>query len=213
MTIETSTETPKKNRKRAQSVDPAKGAEWEDAAAKAAEAVVDARQEAMPPRRFEGLLPCKLTDEERLDRMEQLEAAMQHADEIEAARKLASDGAKARHKLQMERVRELRETLRTKTEERNVEQCERFDLRRCTAQVVRTDTGEIVSERALRQHELQPELPLTSGDGQMTLGDATDMTDPEALLRAAQVGEADPADARLDNEPSASDLSDDEDPE
>lgn len=213
MTSETTNEETTKTRRRTAKakVDPAAAAEWQaaqtEADVAAAEAETTAKQEAMPPRRFEGLLPCKLTDDERLERLDELETAMGLADTLEADRKLANDGAKARIKLQMERVRELRETLRTKTEERNVEQCERFDLRRCTAQTIRQDTGEIVSERALRQSELQPDLPMTNGENghgsQMNLGDAdpTDINDAASLLEDARRGEEPtPSNISLDND-------------
>ena len=76
-------------------------------------------------------------------------------------------------------------------------------------------------EEAIGANERQLALPVVSADAeakaaQLSLGDvettdATDTTDPEALLAAAQKGDADPADAPLDNEPSTSDLGDDED--
>jgi hypothetical protein len=84
------------------------------------------------------------------------------------------------------------------------------------------DTGVEVSRRPLTQRERQLELGVDkaldlikpkSDDGQLSLGDVepTDLTNPEALLLAAQQGEQDPADAPLDNEPSSSDLGDDDD--
>lgn len=80
-------------------------------------------------------------------------------------------------------------------------------------------TEEVVLERPMERDERQISLPLVSDEAaakgaQLALGDvATDdvVTDPEALLRAATEGEQDPADATLDNEPSSSDLGDDED--
>jgi hypothetical protein len=190
-------------------------AEWEAAAAEAAETVVAARQDAMPPRRFEEMLPCKLTDEEKIQRGEQLSQALAVVDTITAERKQANDGFKARAELAMERVRELRDAVDSGTEERNVECIESFELRLNCARTVRVDTGEYIRERALKMSELQPELPLSNGENghaQMCLGDVdpTDTTDPEALLRAAQQGDEDPADAPLDNDGSADDLGDDD---
>ena len=82
-------------------------------------------------------------------------------------------------------------------------------------------TNRVMCEEAIGANERQLALPVVSADAeakaaQLSLGDvettdATDTTDPEALLAAAQKGDADPADAPLDNEPSTSDLGDDED--
>lgn len=219
MTTET-TETPKKTRASrkaaAAHVDPAKGAEWEGAAAEAAEAVVEARQAEMPPRRFEEMLPCSLTAAEQIVRGEQLSAALAVVDDIAAERKKANDGFKARTELQMERVRELQKAIDTKAEDRNVECIESFELRLGCARTVRVDTGEYIRERALQTSELQPDLPMTNGangHAQMNLGDVdpADMTDPGALLAAAQRGETDPADQPLDNDGSSEDLGDEDD--
>jgi hypothetical protein len=219
---ETTTEEtkPKRTRKRpAAHVDPDKGAEWEAAQVEAdkaaSEAVADARQEAMPPRRFEGLLPCKLTTEEKAERGHQLSAALGRVDAIAAKRKIANDGFKAETEIEMVTVRAMQKAIDSDEEDRSVEQIERFDLRRCTAQTLRVDTGEVVSERALTSSELQPSLPLTEDGSQMNLGDVEpgDIGDPDALLRAAQAGEDDPADGSLDNDGSSEDLGDDEDDE
>ena len=86
------------------------------------------------------------------------------------------------------------------------------------------DTGVEVSRRPLTQRERQLELGVDkaldlikpTADAQMSLGDveptdATESADPEALLRAAQAGEDDPADKPLDNDGSSEDLGDEDD--
>jgi hypothetical protein len=208
-TNEETIETPKKKRgAKTAAVDPEKGAEWEAAAAEAAEAVTDARQESMPPRRFEELLPCTLTPEELIERGTQLEAALAVVDTITAERKKANDGFKARTELAMERVGELRDAVRTGKEEREVECIESFELRLGCARTVRVDTGEYIRERALRQSELQPELPMQTSLGDV---DPTDMNDPTALLAAARAGEANESEQTLDNDDSDEDSDDGED--
>lgn len=78
-----------------------------------------------------------------------------------------------------------------------------------TVRYVDPITDRVVFERAVRADERQVALPLpTEERGQLALGDVdpSDMTDPEALLRAAAEGEADPADEPLDNDGSSDDL-------
>lgn len=79
-------------------------------------------------------------------------------------------------------------------------------------------TNRVVLDRALFPHERQVALPLVSTEStekskQLALGetgpdDDSAMTDPEALLKAAQTGELDPADAPLDNDGSSQELED-----
>ena len=78
-------------------------------------------------------------------------------------------------------------------------------------------TERVMCEEAMGAHERQLALPVVSQEAaekvaQLSLGDVepTDMTDPEALLRAAAEGEAEPADSSLDNDGSSDDLGDDD---
>lgn len=208
---ETNEETTKTRRRKTAKVDAAKAAEWQsaqtEADAAALESAKDLQQAAMPPRRFEEMLPCALTDAEMIARGEQLSAALSVVDDIASERKKANDGFKARTELQMERVRELQKAIDTKAEERSVECIESFELRLGCARTVRVDTGEYIRERALRSSELQPELPMTNGENghaaQMNLGEAdpTDISDAASLLAGAQRGEEPtPSNVTLDND-------------
>lgn len=65
-----------------------------------------------------------------------------------------------------------------------------------TVRYVDRETGQVMHERAIEDHERQVALPLVSPEAtakaaQLSLGDAdpSDLTDPDALLRAAQEGE------------------------
>lgn len=89
-----------------------------------------------------------------------------------------------------------------------------------TVVYVDPDTGEEVARRALTQSERQLELGVDAAlDALKPTAEvepappaSTDMTDPEKLLEAAQRGDAlDPAAETLDNEPSFSALTDEDD--
>jgi len=88
-----------------------------------------------------------------------------------------------------------------------------------TVVYVDPETGLEVARRALTQSERQLELGVDvalaalkpTAEVDPAPPASSDLTDPEALLAAAQRGEAlDPADKTLDNEPSFSDLGDDD---
>lgn len=168
--------------------------DWADATAEAVNAHVEAEaraaQLAMPPRRFEEVLPCKLTDEELLERGAELAKVLDAIDEIDAEKKAAVDQFKARVQVQEARARELRTAIESKCEERAVECIESFELRLGVARTTRVDTGEQIRERALRSSELQPCLPGTErptatsfeDDIEPSEGDVTVIDDPEAVL-------------------------------
>lgn len=184
---------------------------WADAAAASATAEERAAQLAMPPRRFDEMLPCSLTDEELRERGDELVKVLDTIDEIEAEKKSANDAFKARIQIQESRARELRTAIESKKEDRSVEVIESFELRLGVARTTRTDTGEQIRERALRQSELQPSLPAVDDSPQMNLADAaldetgegeavnadvdseTDITDPQEVLDAERPSDEDVA--------------------
>lgn len=145
---------------------------WQDAAAASAENEARAAALAMPPRRFDEVLPCALTDEELRERADELVKVLDTIDDIEAEKKSANDQFKARIQIQESRARELRTAIEGKREDRPVECIESFELRLGVARTTRTDTGEQIRERALRSTELQPSLPLSGDTKQMSLADA-----------------------------------------
>lgn len=133
--------------------------EWGVVAGASAAAEEQAAQLAMPPRRFDELLPCTLTDEELRARGDELVKVLDAIDVIEGERKTANDQFKARVQIQEQRARELRTAIEKKQEERSVEVVETFELRLGVARTTRVDTGEQIRERALRSSELQTTLP------------------------------------------------------
>lgn len=132
---------------------------WGVVAGASAEAEERAAQAAMPPRRFDELLPCKLTDEEVATKADELEAALASVDVLKAEKKERTAEINARIKIAEARVGEIREVRRTRTEMRSVECVESFELRLGVARTTRVDTGEQIRERALRSSELQTTLP------------------------------------------------------
>lgn len=130
---------------------------WDEVAAASAAAAIDA--DARPPRRFEQELPCKLSDDELRGLGDSLEKALANIDTLTEEKKLNAASFKARIELAKEKVGDIRESLRSKTEIRDVECLEHFEYRLGVARVTRVDTGEIISERALTGAERQPSLP------------------------------------------------------
>lgn len=144
---------------------------WADAAAASAEAETARAEDAMPPRRFEEMLPCRLTDAEKLAKAEELEAALAAVDLLEAEKKAKTAEINARIKLAKSKVSQVREEQRTSQEMRSVECIQTFLFRLGVARKIRTDTGECIEDRALRACELQPTLPLAD-TRQTTLDEA-----------------------------------------
>lgn len=157
---------------------------WQDAAAASATAEEKAAQLAMPPRRFDEVLPCTLTDEELRERGDELVKVLATIDQIEAEKKIANDGFKARIQIQESRARELRDAIENKREDREVECVESYELRIGVARTTRVDTGEQIRERALRSSELQPTLPAVDDRPQTDLADAiATLKDPDGTGR------------------------------
>lgn len=168
--------------------------EWAEVTAQAADVAIDAEmraaQLAMPPRKFDEVLPCKLSDEELLERGAELAKVLDTIDAIDVEKKAAVDQFKARIQIQESRARELRTAIESKCEDRPVECVESFELRLGVARTTRVDTGEMIRERALRSSELQPSLPGTErptatsfeDDIEPSDGDVTVIEEPEAML-------------------------------
>jgi len=168
--------------------------EWADVTAQAADADIEAEaraaQLAMPPRKFDEVLPCSLTEKEVAAKADELEAALASVDVLKAEKKDRTAEINARIKIAEAHVTEIREVRRTATEMRAVECVESFELRLGVARTTRVDTGEMIRERALRSSELQPSLPGTErptatsfeDDIEPSEGDVTVIDDPAGVL-------------------------------
>lgn len=143
------------------------------------------------PRTFHERMPCRLTDVELVERGASLAEAFAEAETLEADRKNANDGFKARIEIAEGKVRDLSNVLRTKQETREVELIEEYIFATNTVRVKRGDTKEVVRERAMTQDERQETLPLEDSEKEKEApkakaaaaeGEAAEITDPAAVL-------------------------------
>lgn len=144
---------------------------WGDAADASAEADLDA---AFPPRNFRALHLVDLTEKEVADRAKKAASARAQVAEYEAAKKDANDHWKAKIELAENERDGLLDAIALGTEMRMVEVIEHRMFRLGVVRVVRADTGEQVSERAMTAAERQPSLP-----GVATEDDETGDEQPE----------------------------------
>lgn len=106
-------------------------------------------------------LPCKLTEKEMAKFGEDLNSTLDKIDLIEEKKKSANDQFKADTSLLEEAVKRLRDMVRSKAEERDVECIQETDYIHGEVRVKRLDTGEVFSRRSMMASEKQ--LPLTAG--------------------------------------------------
>lgn len=110
-------------------------------------------------------LPCKLTDEERLEFADNLAEASQAVESAENAKKSAMKQHNYEIQLAQTRRDRLANIVASKTEYRDVTVEERWDWNADKFTRTRTDTGEIVMERRLTDDERQLEM-LDDGEEQ-----------------------------------------------
>lgn len=114
---------------------------------------------------FQKLLPVELTEPELAERGKELGAKLDEIEELELEMKEERDDANVRKKALLERVKELRKQTRTETEERDVPCQEVKDLGQGSLTVVRNDSGEAISTRALSLQERQGDFAFHAGQG------------------------------------------------
>lgn len=107
---------------------------------------------------FTKILPCDLSDIELIAKGEDLAAELTALEEAEAEAKADAQKHKERQAGIREKIRKLRTAIEERQELREVECEERIIRERGVAQVVRLDTGEVVSERKLELDDLQEPL-------------------------------------------------------
>ena len=112
---------------------------------------------------FTKVLPVELSDVELIAKGEDLAAELAALEEAEAAAKADAQRHKETQAGIREKIRKLRKEIEERSEDREVLCEERIDRVRGVAQVVRLDTGEVVSERKLELADLQE--PLFGEDG------------------------------------------------
>lgn len=112
---------------------------------------------------YERSLPVDLTDDEMLAR------AAEWAESVDALEVVAAELAEAKAEAKEKttklesRIADLRRQVRTKRETRGVVCYDLTDYRRGCVETIRTDTGAVVSTRALRPDERQTSVLLRAG--------------------------------------------------
>lgn len=174
------------------------------AAAASAQAEIERKQAARPPRSFVEKMACKLSAEELNERGAAIADKYEEAEKLEDVRKIVNDGYKARIALVEQSIRELAGTLKSKTEMRDVELLEEFVFQTNTVRIVRADTKELVRTRAMTKNERQEELPLpktenatkaATSDREPSSENGTAITAPQTLLDNASADDGDQASA------------------
>lgn len=103
-------------------------------------------------------LPCKLTEKERMDKAKLLAQSVTEKSEAEDQRKAMASDYKAKIDGMEAQIQRLSGHVTTGMESRRVDCVWEFDLDRKTKFLIRTDTGETVSQARLTQDELQAKL-------------------------------------------------------
>jgi hypothetical protein len=104
-------------------------------------------------------LPCKLTHEEHRDASKRLARLISERVQLDDRAKAQSAEFLARKKELDAEIRQLGHTVDSETEVRDVKVLYEADVGKGEVYEVRTDTGEKVRTRALRNNERQEQLP------------------------------------------------------
>jgi hypothetical protein len=117
-------------------------------------------------------LPCELTNEEKRLRGEALAQKRQEWEEVERARKAATQKAKAEQERIDAEADLLAEAIRTGREYRDIEVVERKNIDIRMMETIRMDTGEVIDSRPLRSDEMQTTLfPISGGKNKKKASD------------------------------------------
>jgi hypothetical protein len=108
-------------------------------------------------------LPCKLTDDEVLDRTRGLLDALVTEDKLEEEKEHFGKRHKERVSVAGANTRHLRDVVSTRTEYREVETLESHDYKKGIVDVIRLDTQETIRTRQMTKEERQS--PLFGGEG------------------------------------------------
>ena len=103
-------------------------------------------------------LPVKLTENELLIKGQELADLERQLSEVEDEKREVSKEFSGRIEGMKNRISETANTINSKQEIRDVEVAVSMDYKSLTVRVVRTDTGEIVSERLMSDKERQSTL-------------------------------------------------------
>jgi hypothetical protein len=113
-------------------------------------------------RKFKRPLPVELTDDEKVKKGHKAGSLKKAIAKVRAEMKLATADHKEQLKQHQANLDGILDDLETGTEVRSVECFERQDFAKKKAEVVRTDTSEVVESRSLSAFELQTKVPGTA---------------------------------------------------
>lgn len=125
-------------------------------------------------RKYDKLLKCMLTDPELIDTGDQLAQALHHLSSVNGELDAIKADYKGKVKAAEAEIEKHRNRMQNKFEMRPIEclEVKNFADRKLVA--IRTDTNEIIEERALRNDELQMPLPMSDADGETETTESTD---------------------------------------
>jgi hypothetical protein len=174
---------------------------WSEAIAASAQAEIAAKQDASPPRVLTESLSVKLTDAELVVRAKKAAELKKHIADLEAKKSAAAANWKAQIEIAESERDELLDVVSDGTEFRNVECIEEFLFPNNTVRVTRTDTKEVIRERAMTASERQPSLPLDVKPAKTkapVAEDTSELSDEErAEMEAANIFEEDENEASI----------------
>lgn len=104
------------------------------------------------------MLDCRLTDEDKIERGAGLAALVQEIKSLEEEKALVGKEFKERIDFKAFDARHLAKVIKQGFEERAVSVVEETDYTRRTIQIIRTDTGEVVSTRQMGIDDAQEEM-------------------------------------------------------
>jgi hypothetical protein len=114
----------------------------------------------MQPRRFFQELPVELSEDALMAKMDTMLTYMDNADEAQVELDIQKKKIQGEIKVYEKDIADLRKQLNSGTEKQQVEVEERHDWKTKSVFVVRLDTGEEITRRAMTKEELQTHLRL-----------------------------------------------------
>lgn len=109
-------------------------------------------------------LPCQMSEQERLLKSMALAQKLDELDRVQLEKKAANDAFKERLNACHDAVSSLSREVRTGMEERPIECTENARYDDMMVDLIRMDTGEVVSSRPMHPSERQQALQLSSSD-------------------------------------------------
>lgn len=113
---------------------------------------------------FKELLPCQLTEREKLSKGQELVARLGEKEELEERMKSAASAFKRQITVKDEESRKLSGEIRTGIEHRQIECRVIASFAQNSVETMRMDTGEVIRSRAMLPEERQGALELSDAE-------------------------------------------------